>query len=355
MTYRKTRIRKYYDALRSNNSFLKTNLVQKTKIVTNILKFLKTNLTKPLVLKNKPVIAQIEPTSLCNLKCEMCIRDKIGVPIGSMNFEDFKKILDKLDSLFKVHLSGQGEPFINPDIFKMIDYANKRGITVFFTTNATKLSKEVIDKICRVEIGEIGISIDSTKKEKYEKIRKGANFEEVKNNIKNLVEELRKNGKKTILSTATVIMKNNLNEVSDFVILAKDLGIKKIGFQTMQEKEDYIKKYGSEAKKQAIRDFNAELKEKIKEAKILADKYKISLIFDQEKSTGCIWPWRSIYITWNGYVTPCCKILDYRKPYFGNILKEDFWKIWNGESYQGYRKLLRERKAPSLCKGCSMI
>ena len=42
-----------------------------------------------------------------------------------------QKILDKLDSLFKIHLSGQGEPFLNPDIFKMIEYANKKGIIVY--------------------------------------------------------------------------------------------------------------------------------------------------------------------------------------------------------------------------------
>ncbi len=349
------RLRKYYDAFRSNSSFSNASLKQKLKISLNILRFLKTNLSKPLVIKNKPVIAQIEPTSECNLDCEMCIRKEIGVPIGTMSFENFKIILDKLDSLFKIHLSGQGEPFLNPEIFKMIEYANKRGIIVYFTTNGTCLTKNVIDKICDVEIGEIGISIDSTNKEKYEKIRKGAKFEKVLENIKNLALELKKRNRKTIVSIASIILKDNIEELSEFVILAKKLGVKKIGFQTMQEKSDYIEKYDSKIKLQAVSSLNERLKENINQAKKIAKKEGITLIFDEEKSPGCIWPWRSIYITWNGYVTPCCKILDYREPYFGNILKDDFCKIWNGKKYQTYRKLLRERKAPVLCEGCKMV
>lgn len=355
MFYKIMRLRKYYDAFRSNEAFLKTSAKQKLKISLNILRFLKTNLSKPLIIKNKPVIAQIEPTSECNLQCEMCIRKEIGVPIGTMSFENFKKILDKLDSLFKIHLSGQGEPFLNPDIFKMIEYANKKGIIVYFTTNGTCLTKSVIDKICSVEIGEIGVSIDSPKKEEYEKIRKGAKFEKVLENVKNLAFELKRKKKKTIVSIASVILKDNIDDLVEFVLLTKKLGVSKIGFQTMQEKTDYLDKYDSKTKSQAVSSLNKKLKENIDKAKKIAKKNNITLIFDEEKSPGCIWPWRSVYISWNGYVTPCCKILDYREPYFGNILKEDFWKIWNGKQYQMYRKLLRDRKAPFQCKGCAMV
>ncbi len=235
------KLKKYYDFLKSNNSFLKTKSNQKLKILLNITKYLKSK--KKLIVRNKPIIAQIEPTSHCNLKCEMCIREKIDVPIGTMTFKDFEKILEELDSLSKIHLSGQGEPLLNKELFDMIKYANNRGITIFFTTNGTMLTKEIINKICKVDIGEIGISIDSTIRKKYERIRKGANFNKVKINIKNLVLELKKNKKKTIVSTSAVILKDNLNEMPEFIKLANSLGIKKVGFQTVQEKKDYLDKY----------------------------------------------------------------------------------------------------------------
>lgn len=349
------KFKKYQDAIKSNSSFYKTHFTQKLKISYNLLRYIITIIKKPLILRNKPVIAQIEPTSNCNLNCEFCIRKKIGLPIGSMSLENFKKILDKLDCLFKIHLSGQGEPLLNPDIFKMIKYANKKGATIFFTTNGTLLTKKIISRICDSDIGEIGISIDSTDKEKYEKIRRGAKFEIVKENIKNLTNELKKRKKKTIISLSCVLLTENSSEVQEFISLANFLGIKKISFQKIQGKEDYLKKYNRKMKQNIIQREEYTLISRIKKAKKLGKKYDITVIFDEEKSSGCIWPWRSIYITWNGYITPCCKILNYKKPFFGNILKSNLWCIWNGREYQKFRELLRHKKSPESCKGCNMI
>jgi radical SAM protein with 4Fe4S-binding SPASM domain len=355
MSYYLMRLNKYYDAIRTNESFFKTSAKQKGKILLNILKFYKTNLNKPLIVNNKPVVAQIEPTSLCNLRCKMCIREKIGIPIGTMPFEDFKKVLNKLDSLFKIHLSGQGEPFINKDLFKMIDYANKRGIIVNLNTNATLLNEEAIKKICDVNMGEIAVSFESTNKEEYEKIRRGARFEEVVENIKKLNLFLRKRKKRTIVSLAVTILKENIDELPNFVLFADKLGVKKIIAQTVQEKEDYVKNYNSDTKENMLFNYKNKLNAKVNQSKKIAREREIEFIFDEEKSNGCIWPWRSIYIAWDGNVTSCCKILNYKKDGMGNLLKEDFWSIWNGKKYQIFRGLLRKRTAPLPCKGCKMV
>lgn len=350
------KLRKYYDVIRTNRPFFMASLKQKRRILFNILKFWKNNLKKPLIISNKPVVAQIEPTSLCNLKCKMCIREKIGIPIGTMKLEDFKAILSKLDSLFKIHLSGQGESFLNNDLFKMIDYANKRGIVVNLNTNATLFTDKIIERICKTEIGEIAISIESTKKKEYEKIRKGANFENLIEGIKKLNIALRKNKKRTIVSFAVTILKENIDELPEFVNFASRLGVKKIICQTIQEKEDYVKNYNLDAKGNLVSDYKEKLKEEIKKAKMLAKERGIEFIFDEEKSPGCIWPWRSIYITWDGNVTACCKILNYKNPELGNLLKQDLWEIWNGSKYQRYREFLKKREAPfESCKGCSEI
>lgn len=353
MNYKQTRLRKYYDSLRTNKPFFHASLKQEYKILRNILLFfIYRNKT---VIKNKPVIAQIESTSLCNLRCRMCIRSKMGVPAGNLSFENFRKILDKLDSLFKIHLQGQGEPFLNPEIFKMIEYANKRGILIMLNTNATLLNKNIVDKICSLDIGGITVSMDSTKKELYEHIRRGAKFEKVLENVKLLTSEIEKRKRNTIVSLATVVLKDNVDELPDFINLARKLGIKKVIFQIIQRKKDYIDSYDKAVKKQ-ISIGEEQLRKKIEEARNLAKEYGIFLVSEQQaKSPGCVWPWRSIYITWNGYVTPCCKILDYKKPFFGNILKDNFWRIWNSKHYQEFRKMLLERKAPQPCLGCEMV
>lgn len=346
-------LRKYYDSLRVNRAFFRTTFKQKQRILGNIMKFVLNG--KKLILNHKPVIAQIENTSVCNLKCKMCVRDKIGVPIGSMSYKNFKKILDKLDSLYKIHLQGQGEPFTSSEIFKMIRYANKRGVLIMLNTNATLLNENFIKKICKLDIGGITLSIDSTQKEVYEGIRKGAVFGKVLKNVKLLTSQLRKNKRPTIVSIAAVIFDDNIDEIPKFINFAQSLGVKKVIFQIIQGKQDYVDKYDSKLKK-SIKFSKKNIEKKIKQAKKIAKKKKIFVVFPHpNKSSGCIWPWRSIYITWNGYVTPCCKILDYRNPVFGNILKEDFWKIWNGAKYQKFRELLRKRKTPVPCQGCEMV
>ena len=353
MDYPFIKVRKYYDALRTNTPFFKAPFLNKKKIIKNILIFLKDR--KKIVIDNKPVTAQIEPTSCCNLKCDFCIREKIGVPIGTMNFNDFKIILDKLDCLFKIHLSGQGEPFLNKDIFKMIEYANKRGILVNLNTNGTILNKEIIDRLCNVEVGEIAISIESTKPSEYEKLRRGAKFNDVMNNITELIYALNNKKKKTIVSFAITLLRDNINEIYSFINLAKKIGIKKLVVQTIQKKEDYIKNYKEKAKEQIISDTQEKINIKLREAKKIAEKNNVSFIFDEQESPGCIWPWRAIYVTWNGYITPCCKILNYQKPIIGNLLQDNLSKIWNGKYFQMFRRMLKQRKAPYACKGCNMV
>ena len=123
----------------------------------------------------------------------------------------------------------------------------------------------------------------------------------------------------------------------------------------MQEKKDYVDKYDSFAKEQRVNELGKNILKEINLAKKMAKERGITLIFDEEKSPGCIWPWRSIYVTWNGFVTPCCKSLDYRAPFFGNLLKENLEKIWNGSEYQRYRRFLKRRKALPSCIGCSSL
>ena len=321
----------------------------------NVLKFFNTISKKPLIINNKPVTAQIEPTSECNLKCRMCIREAMKIPFGTMSFENFKRILGKLDSLFKINISGNGELFLNPEIFDMIRYANRRGILINISSNGTILTKDIISKICENDIGEIGISVDSTNKEKYEKIRIGANFDKLLENMKNLSNELKRKKRHTILTMAPIIFKENIDELPRFIELANMLGIKKVAFQTLQTKESFLESYDSEMKKQLVASNIQKLKEKMKEAVKLADKYNITVIFDEEESPGCIWPWRGIYVAWNGEVTICCKIPDWKKFGMGNILKQDFWEVWNGKRYQEVRRMLKKRKSLLMCKGCNRV
>ncbi|MEK6879085.1 MAG: radical SAM protein, partial [Nanoarchaeota archaeon] len=61
-------------------------------------------------------------TNVCMLNCYGCYRPKT---IEQMTYEQFKTVIDKLPSVNNITLTG-GEPFVHPDLLKMVRYCAKK-------------------------------------------------------------------------------------------------------------------------------------------------------------------------------------------------------------------------------------
>jgi radical SAM protein with 4Fe4S-binding SPASM domain len=312
------------------------------------------NLIYKIYRKNKsnkpkfPSYAQIEPTTRCNLNCVMCMRNDFlnsGImKLGDMNFENFKKILDKIPSTKELDLQGVGEPFLNEDIFRMIKYAKNKGLKVFTVTNATLIG-EMSKNIVESGLDLMKISFYSPDIDVYEKIMKNSNMKRVINNIK-LLNEMKGeyNSETPILELTLGAMENNLHTLSNFPELAYDVGINKL---IIGEIYGYGKPIILTNKTKKIIE---EVKKKSKKFEIETTINIPKRVYDFTKI--CLWPWKGIYITWDGYVKPCCS-----RPYFinfdfGNIIELDFEKIWNSEKYIKFREMLKSKNVPLMCKGC---
>ncbi|MDP2913645.1 MAG: radical SAM protein, partial [Candidatus Omnitrophota bacterium] len=189
------------------------------------------NLTnEPIVMSTMPLMIQIEPTLHCNLECSMCVNPLMRRQKRHMSFKDFQKIIDDVPSLKKISLVGAGEGLLNPDLFDMIAYAKSRSISIGFATNAMLLDDSMCKRIIDSRVDWVNISVDSAEKDKYERIRKGASFSRLLENIERLVSA---KGRKMApdISIWFVIMKDNLNELSDVIALAGTLGIPKVSAQ----------------------------------------------------------------------------------------------------------------------------
>ncbi len=301
---------------------------------------------------NLPISAQIEPTLRCNLKCTMCVRNHFRQ--GDMKLEDFKKIISQMGSLVKIHLQGLGEPFLNKDIFSMIDYANSRKVMVSIITNGTLLNDEIIARIVNSDIFEMGVSIDAVDKKSYEAIRVGANFDRVIGGVKKLSSELKKSKRRMNLFFAVTVLRSNVSLMPEFVKLAKSVGINRIVFQRVQTKDDFIKYYEEDFRKsKEFVDYREVMHEFIK-TKPFSENLGIKIFFE-EKKVRCMWPWRGIYITWTGDVTPCCMIVDPKSVSLGNILETPIRRLWNNGAYRMLRKSVIRRKAIPACAGCRAI
>lgn len=322
---------------------------------TNFVKYIYSLFTEPNNTKSLPIFVQIEPTVRCNLKCRMCINPAVKREKTDLEIRDFKLILSKLPYLRKLSFVGIGEPMLNPDIFEMIRLAKERGISIGFATNGMLLNKEMSDKIIESNLDWVNISIDGADKDTFESIRKGADFYTVIENTKRL-RELVKNSGKPDISIWFLAMQSNFKELPDMVKLCSKLGVDKLNVQTVhcwgsriwQEKVD--KEFLGKIEEEVCNVFSR-ASEIAKNSRVRLNFYNIP---DKTAKRACKWPWRACYISVDSYITPYC--MNGTNPdviNFGNILRDDFYSIWNGNKYKEFRQALKSGNIPSICRDCT--
>lgn len=324
----------------------------------------------PLRTLSKPFTIQLEPTNKCNLKCRMCHRSILPLSnVGELNFNDFRRIVDPmLPYLEAVWLQGEGEPFLCKDIFAMIRYLKERLIYVNTVTNGTLLSESICNKIVNSGLDEIAISIDGATADTYERIRTGADFEQVTKNVQMLTSLVENRPRKNLKVAAFVVaMRDNVQELPDLVSLVHRLGMKYLWVQDVQfqqldaqlaRKEESLRILTKQNHKE-----KTEIDAYLKRAIQLARKYNLQILTYGNKSVfnrlsissrrqKCTWPWTSAYVTWDGSLSPCCIPSTYS---CGNLFQESFKKIWNNGKYRDFRRRLKSDKIPYQCVNCSFL
>ena len=307
-----------------------------------------------------PFKLQIENCNICNLNCDMCALEHMKRNKGFLSFEKFKYAFDSVMPCY-LNLTGIGEPLLNKDIFNMIKYAKKKKSFVKMDSNAVLLNEEVIKNLLNSKLDIISISIDSAKKETYESIRKGSNFNKVIGNIKNLIELKNKVGAKTSIHLFSVFQKENINEVEDIVQLGNKLGVDSIN-STFIHKLGGNKNITRSLKKCDIKTMKEILRKKEQINKNSKAVVRMNSLFNNIElllknknynlKAPCYMPWYSPFVTWDGFVSPCCFFAD-KEVVFGNLFEELFIKIWNNKKAIEFRKqLVKERKG--ICKNCGI-
>ena len=124
----------------------------------------------------------------CNLECKMChVWQK---PNGFYDSIEFWETLPHLVKDLKEIELLSGEPFIQKDTYKLIDQISELRPTCqwVFTTNANwKLTDYVKEKLDKIKIRNLIVSLDSLVPENYEKIRKKGNLDLALSNLDDLM------------------------------------------------------------------------------------------------------------------------------------------------------------------------
>lgn len=292
-----------------------------------------------------PYWLTIDPTNFCNLKCPFCPTGQMrGTRTKSiLTFENFKKIADELGPyLIHADFCNWGEPFLNPELPKLIKYVKQYNVDTKVDSNLNHFNEKYAEDIILSGLDKIIVSIDGATPETYSKYRVGGDFNTAINNLKLLIR------KKNDLDKANpyicwqfLAFRHNEHEIEQVKKLGQDLGVDNVSItKAFIGDKDWFP-----------------LNEKYSNYRKGKNKDKItSEYFKSVQDRACNWPWEEIVINPNGSVSVCCSVED-EKNDFGNILERPFKEIWNNALYKQARRFIKYKTAPddaqkNICIGC---
>jgi radical SAM protein with 4Fe4S-binding SPASM domain len=293
------------------------------------------------VLWGMPISYSIEPTNHCNLKCPECPSGvgSLTRPLGLLNPDDFKKLIDDISHTgFYVQLFFQGEPFINKNLYDMINYAQQKNMYVSISTNGHFINEENVENLLKNAPDKMIYSIDGLDEESYQNYRVGGTFEQADAGLRTLLNKKKEiNQKHPYVELQFIVMKQNEHQLDEVLKYGKMLGVDKVVFKTMQ-----ISSYENALKF---------LPSNKKYRRYIIDNGSFGI--KGKMKNHCFAVWRTSVITWDGKVVPCCfdKDAEYE---LGLTNGKSFKDVWHSDEYNTYRaRILGDRKSISMCTNCT--
>ena len=205
-----------------------------------------------------PSSIEFELDNKCNLGCTMCNENFSSVIAHNKGLKAYHTPYDEgfIEQLkpFIPYLQDAkfygGEPFmikIYYEIWEMIQQVNPP-CRINIQTNGTIMNKRV-EKLLEKPFIHFNISIDSLKKEVYESIRVGAEYEVTMRNFNHFLEYSRKH--RTHLGISSCMMQNTVREAPDFIRFCNERDIQ-IYFHTVVQPEEMSIKNMSKTELQSI-------------------------------------------------------------------------------------------------------
>ncbi|NLA23407.1 MAG: radical SAM protein [Bacteroidales bacterium] len=178
-------------------------------------------------MRSKTHLSEIifELDNTCNLECIMChedfsssiarakgLQNKYTSPYDDEFVENIKPQFKKL----KLAKFLGGEPFLIKIYYKIWEELMKENPNCFINlqTNGT-IYNDKIENLLRKGKFQIGVSIDSLQKDRFEAIRKNANFDVVMANLDKFIKYTRKSG--SFVNISVCPMQQNWEEIPDLL------------------------------------------------------------------------------------------------------------------------------------------
>lgn len=302
-----------------------------------------------------PIYMEIGPVGRCNHRCIFCAFDYLKYSGPSIDTEALKRALADAarHGVKSVMYAGEGEPLVHKDIAGLVPFTKSLGIDVAVTTNGVLFDKDMASR-CLGALSWIRVSFNAGTKETYAKVHRcnPDDFDRVVASLKQAVELKAKHGYACTIGVQILLLPQNQHEVPTLAALMKKIGV------------DYltVKPFSKHPMSYCDIDPNFKYTDLLSLSEELAsfsdDRFRV--IFRShamtKRETGdrpyrhCLSLRFWAYIDASGNVYGCSAYLGNQDFCYGNIYKQTFSEIWEGERHKAMLHMAEQELDTSQCR-----
>lgn len=298
---------------------------------------------------NAPYKVDMALTYGCNNECPHCYNENDRLQMPSLHVQDWYKVLDRLAELGVPHLilTG-GEATLHPDLPKVIEYADKLGMVVGLNTNGRHIAhKPYMEELSAAGLNHVQVTLGSNRPEVHDAMMGATAFEQTVRGIEHAV------ASRVHVITNTTLMRANMDHAEEIIEFIYSLGIRTFAMNGM------IYSGGGFAHPAAITEQEmpallVRVRDKAQELGMRFLWYtpteycRMSPVELEIGAKRCNAGEYSLCIEPNGDVLPC-------QSYYvsaGNILRDPWEQIWDGELFRSFRYREEDPKGYGLPEKC---
>ncbi len=286
-------------------------------------------------LLSRPYQLCIDVTNKCNLGCPYCPtgrKEPTERGKGNIPYELFCEIVDELaPTVTSLELYNWGEPFFNPDLPRLIEYAaRKRMVTSISTNLSFKLDADTVKDVISAGLTYLTGAIDGAEQKAYELYRRNGRFDFAVENLRQFATVRRAMGREfPRLCWQFLVFRHNEHQIAAARELSQEIGV------------DHFSVAGG-----------------LYDDPTWAPQESYHLDYLEVHANRCTWLWNKAVFHWDGGLASCC--MGYAKHEdFASWKQGGFGALWNNEKFVAARRIWTEPESPlpagHYCVDCDKV